>query len=126
MEGSINLCLQSSKYLVLNIFDPQAVKIEEENVQAGREEGFAPENMNSIWSEIVKRAVNFVEAVAEEPEETEEVAVEMVRCKWCCKKAVLTSCNLENLVLFHCYNPTQSTSSFLSFFLVYSYSYSYS
>lgn len=48
MEGSINLCLQSSKYLVLNIFDPQAVKIEEENVQAGREEGFAPENMNSI------------------------------------------------------------------------------
>lgn len=92
MEGLINLCLQSSKYLVLNIFDPQAVKIEEENVQAGREEGFAPENMNSIWSEIVKRAVNFVEAVAEE---TEEVAVEMVRCKWCCKKAVLTSCNLE-------------------------------
>ena len=88
MEGSINLCLQSLKYLVLNIFDPQAVKIEEENVQAGREEGFAPENMNSIWSKIVKRAVNFVEAVTEE-------AVEMVRCKWCCKKAVLTSCNLE-------------------------------
>lgn len=97
MEGSINLCLQSSKYLVLNIFDPQAVKIEEENVQAGREEGFAPENMNSIWSEIVKRAVNFVEAVAEE---TEEVAVEMVRCKWCCKKAVLTSCNLEKFSPF--------------------------
>ena len=48
MEGSINLCLQFSKYLVLNIFDPQAVKIEEENVQAGHEEGFAPENMNSI------------------------------------------------------------------------------
>lgn len=100
MEGSINLCLQSSKYLVLNIFDPQAVKIEEESVQAGREEGFAPENMNSIWSEIVKRAVNFVEAVAEEAEETEEVAVEMVRCKWCCKKAVLTSCNLEKFSPF--------------------------
>ena len=33
---------------MLNIFDPQAVKIEEENVQAGHEEGFAPENMNSI------------------------------------------------------------------------------
>lgn len=100
MEGSINLCLQSSKYLVLNIFDPQAVKIEEENVQAGREEGFAQENMNSIWSKIVKRAVNFVEAVAEEAEETEEVAVEMVRCKWCCKKAVLTSCNLEKFRSF--------------------------
>ena len=93
MEGSINLCLQSLKYLVLNIFDPQAVKIEEENVQAGREEGFAPENMNSIWSKIVKRAVNFVEAVTEE-------AVEMVRCKWCCKKAVLTSCNLEKFSPF--------------------------
>ena len=33
---------------MLNIFDPQAVKIEEENVQAGHKEGFAPVYMNSI------------------------------------------------------------------------------
>ena len=47
-ERERDLCLRFSKYLMLNIFDPQAVKIEEENVQAGHEEGFAPENMNSI------------------------------------------------------------------------------